>query len=192
MTKAAKSDQVYAFVYRGHLARQAAAQNGQSQPKVEIAKRLPFDMIEGAHLEAAERMSVIYMVIAGFERSVRVFIKSRLLDPEVVGEDWWEKCVPEKRRKKAETRRDEENRIRYHAKRGDSLLDYTDIEDLSAIITTNADHFKDFIPDIEWAKHIFRSVERSRNIIMHSGELEPEDVERLGIAMRDWLKQVGG
>lgn len=192
MTEGSKSDQVYAFVYRGHLARQSVAQNGQSQPKAEIAKRLPLDMLEASHLEAAERMSVIYMVIAGFERSVRDFIKSRLLDPEVVGEEWWEKCVPEKRRKKAEIRRDDENKIRYHAKRGDSLLDYTDIEDLSSIITTNADYFKDFIPDIEWAKHIFRSVERSRNIIMHSGELEPEDVERLGIAMRDWLKQVGG
>ena len=192
MSPASKTDEIYAFVYRGHLARQAVGQLSHDHGESNIARRLPLELIEDIHLEVAERMAVVYMAIAGFERAVRAFIKSRLLDPEVVGENWWEECVPEKRRKKAESRRDEENRIRYHAKRGDSPLDYTEIEDLSAIITTNQDHFKDFIPDIEWAKHIFKSVERSRNIIMHSGELEPEDVERLGMTMRDWLNQVGG
>lgn len=192
MSKISAADQLYSFVYRGHLARQTTGQFARDQSKSRIAKRLPFELIEDVHLEVAEDMSVVYTAIAGFERAVRVFIKGRLLDPEVVGENWWEACVPEKRRKKAETRRDEENKIRYHAKRGDSLLDYTEIEDLAAIITTNPQYFEDFIPDIEWAKHIFKSVERSRNIIMHSGELEPEDVERLAMAMRDWLTQVGG
>lgn len=192
MSNLDKADKIYAFVYRGLLTRQAMNESSKSKSDSDIAKRLPFELIEDNHLEKADRMAVIYKAISSFERSVRTFIKSRLLDPEVVGEDWWEKCVPEKRRKKAETRRDEENKIRYHAKRGDSLLDYTDIEDLSAIIVTNQEYFKDFIPDIEWAKHIFKSVEHSRNIIMHSGDLEPEDIERLAMVMRDWLNQVGG
>src|SRR5699024_64198 len=99
-----------------------------------------------SHLATAEQMSLVYQAIAGFERSVRVFIKSRLLDPEVVGEDWWNKCVPENRRKHAESRQEEENKLRFQAKRGDELLDYTEISDLSAIITTNASYFADFIP----------------------------------------------
>lgn len=185
-------DQIYSFVYRGQLTRQTINQSFRSDGESKIARRLPLELIEDVHLEVANEMALVYAAISGFERSVRSFIKSRLLDPEVVGENWWEECVPEKRRKKAESRRDEENKIRYHAKRGDSLLDYTELEDLSAIITTNPDQFADFIPDFEWAKHIFKSVERSRNIIMHSGELEPEDVERLAMAMRDWLTQVGG
>lgn len=185
-------DQLYAFVYRGLLARQSVNQSFRSDEKNKVAKRLPFELIDDAHIEVANEMAIVYTAISGFERSVRSFIKSRLLDPEIVGEEWWEICVPEKRRKKAENRRDEENKIRYHAKRGDSLLDYTDIEDLSAIIVTNQVHFEHFLPDIEWAKHIFKSVERSRNIIMHGGELEAEDIERLAMAMRDWLTQVGG
>ncbi len=44
----------------------------------------------------------------------------------------------------------------------------------------------------EWAKQIFKTVERSRNIIMHSGYLEAEDIERLGMSLRDWLAQIGG
>ena len=186
------TDQIYAFVYRGHLTRQALNQSFRSEGESRIEKRLPLELVEDTHLEIANEMAKVYAAISGFERSVRSFIKARLLDPEVVGENWWEECVPERRRKKAESRRDEENKVRYHAKRGDSLLDYTELDDLSAIITTNPEHFEDFIPDIEWAKHIFKSVERSRNIIMHSGELEPEDIERLSMAMRDWLTQVGG
>lgn len=187
-----REDNVYAFVYRGLLARQAVGQTTNHHDGSIIARRLPLELIDNNHLEVAERMAVVYKAIAGFERAVRGFIKARLLDPEVVGENWWVECVPEKRRQKAESRREEENKVRYHAKRGDNLLDYTELEDLSAIITTNQEHFKDFVPDMEWAKHIFKSVERSRNIIMHSGELEAEDVERLGMAMRDWLNQVGG
>lgn len=137
MSNASYLDQIYAFVYRGHLARQATGGQDRSQTKSIIEKRLPLELIEDSHLEVSRDMSIVYMAIAGFERSVRSFIKARLLDPEVVGENWWEECVPERRRKKAETRREAENKIRYHAKRGDSLLDYTEIEDLSAIITTN-------------------------------------------------------
>jgi hypothetical protein len=44
---------------------------------------------------------------------------------------------------------------------------------------------------VEWATSIFASIERSRNVIMHSGVLDIEDVERLGINIRDWIKQVG-
>src|SRR5262249_12821751 len=82
--------------------------------------------------------------------------------------------------------------IRWHAKRGDSLLQYTELVDLSAIIVTNHERFVAIIQDPEWVKQIFKTVERSRNIIMHSGYLEAEDIERLGMALRDWLAQVGG
>jgi hypothetical protein len=52
--------------------------------------------------------------------------------------------------------------------------------------------FLPIVQSIEWVKNIFKTVELSRNIIMHSGYLEREDVERLGMAMRDWLAQIGG
>lgn len=48
-----------------------------------------------------------------------------------------------------------------------------------------------YIGSIEWAASIFDVVERSRNVIMHSGVLEKEDIQRLGINIRDWIKQVG-
>lgn len=185
----------YAFVLRGVLARTAvetclADGRDRDDRIAEVAARLPLSQMDADLVARAGAMAVVYTAIAAFEVSARAFIERRLL--EEVGDDWWKTCVPEKRREKAESRRDEENKIRWHAKRGDSPLQYTEMSDLSAIITTNQTLFLPFIGSVDWSKAIFDSVERSRNIIMHSGTLEPEDVERLGIAIRDWLNQVGG
>ena len=38
---------------------------------------------------------------------------------------------------------------------------------------------------------MFDVLERSRNVIMHGGTLDTEDIERIGIYVRDWVKQVG-
>lgn len=186
-------DELYSFVYRGDLTREAIGDQRDTTTSREkaarIASRLPFGQLDDAFVEPAQEMAIVYEAIAAFENSVRRFIETLLI--EKVGENWWEVCVPERRRTKAESRRDEENRIRWHAKRGDSLIQYTEIEDLAAIITTQHEHFQDLVQDPEWAKQIFKTVERSRNIIMHSGYLEAEDIERLGMALRDWLAQVG-
>ena len=189
-----RENELYAFAYRGLLTRQAVGDQrdpSSSYAKAErIASRLPMGQLDDVLVEPAQEMAVVYAAIAAFENSAREFIEKRLI--EEVGEDWWEKCVPERRRSKAESRRDEENRVRWHAKRGDSPLQYTEIEDLSAIIVTNHEFFVAIVQDPEWAKQIFKTVERSRNIIMHSGYLEAEDIERLGMSLRDWFAQVGG
>jgi hypothetical protein len=40
-------------------------------------------------------------------------------------------------------------------------------------------------------RQIISTVERSRNVIMHRGELGLQDVERIATAIRDWIRQVG-
>lgn len=188
-------DSIYSFVYRGLLTRTAVATSlgseiDRADRVAEMVRRLPFELMDDDILNRAKEMAVIFTAICAFETSAREFIRRRLL--EEIGDDWWEKCVPEKRRAKAESRRDEEDKIRWHAKRGESLIEYTEIEDLAAIITTQQEVFMPFIGSVDWSKNIFKTVEHSRNIIMHSGTLEPEDIERLAIAIRDWLNQVGG
>lgn len=44
---------------------------------------------------------------------------------------------------------------------------------------------------IDWARQIIQTIERSRNVIMHSGELGRKDIERIGTNIRDWISQVG-
>ena len=72
-------------------------------------------------------MATVYIAIAAFENTVRDFVSSRLLD--VVGADWWTSAVSEKIRTKAETRRQEELKIRWHTPRGDEPINYTEFGD---------------------------------------------------------------
>jgi hypothetical protein len=127
--------------------------------------------------------------IAAFENGVRQFISRVLLD--AFGANWWELGVSDKIRKFAESRRDEEEKTRWHGVRSDDLLGYTDLGQLANIIQNNFQYFEPYVKRSDWSTSVLSGVERSRNVIMHSGFLEMEDVERLGIFIRDWIKQVG-
>jgi hypothetical protein len=75
--------------------------------------------------------------------------------------------------------------------RGDDPIDFIDFADLLNIMRANEVSFEPFWPSPEWARSIFDAVERSRNVIMHSGILDLEDIERVGMNIRDWVRQVG-
>jgi hypothetical protein len=186
---------VYEFVYRGHLADAALDAVGRP-PRFQgetsthaIAEALSLDLFEPEYLEPARQMAVVYMAIAAFENGVRRFVSKVLLDAH--GDNWWQTKVSDKIRKFAESRREDEEKTKWHGFRGDSLLSYTELGQLANLIQQNWPDFEPYIRRLEWASSIFSSLERSRNVIMHSGILDIEDIERVGIHMRDWIKQVG-
>lgn len=189
------SGELYEFTFRGMLAEQALDRAGRQHPNVagtldEIAaSRLGIDSLDEAFVSAARPMAVVYMAVCAFENSVRKFLSTVLEDK--VGVDWWDKAVSQGIRKKVETRQKEEERIRWHSARGTAPITYTDMGDLSNIIKNNWQHFDPPVPSIEWASSILDIVERSRNVIMHGGVLDGEDIERLGVNIRAWVKQVG-
>jgi hypothetical protein len=59
------------------------------------------------------------------------------------------------------------------------------------IIVVNWEVFEDLLGTMEWAKATLNSLEKSRNIIMHRGSVAKEDVERIGMNIRDWIRQAG-
>jgi len=140
-------------------------------------------------VRAPQRMAVVYVAIAAFENSVREFVSKVLL--EKFGADWWLQSVSEKIRTKAETRRSEEEKIRWHTPRGDEPINYTEFGDLSSIMSQNWVLFEDYVQNQEWMKLVISTVERSRNVIMHSGDLGLQDVERIATSIKDWIRQVG-
>ncbi len=187
---------LYAFVYRGVLAdeaiRQALPSSDESdakQPEKDIERRMPLDVLEDGFVAAARKMAWVYIAIAAFENGVRSFIEERLL--EKVGAAWWDTAVSSSIKQEAEKRKRDEEQIRWHGARGTSHLSYVQLEDLAVIIQNNHDHFSDLVPTVEWAREIFRSLARSRNVIMHSGQLTLADVERVAMNIRDWVRQVG-
>ena len=134
-------------------------------------------------------LAAVYVAIAAFENSVREFVSKVLL--EKIGADWWTKAVSDKIREKAESRRKEEEKIRWHTPRGDEPINYTEFGDLASIAGQSWTLFEDYLQSQDWVRQIISTVERSRNVIMHSGELGLQDVERIATAMRDWIRQVG-
>jgi hypothetical protein len=188
--------ELYAFAFRGLLSEEALSKADcisriglTANVDAEIARRLPLDSLDDALLARAKRMAVVYIAIATFENTVRAFVSRRLL--EVKGERWWETCVSESIRKKSEVRQEEEKKIRWHTQRGIAPINYVDFGELSSIISQNWAEFEDHLHTQEWTKHIFVTLEKSRNVIMHSGDLSLEDVERIGTCIRDWVRQVG-
>lgn len=188
------SGKLYEFAFRGLLTEEALDRVGRrgAAPKnldPELAKRLPLDLLDETNLDQARQMATVYTAIAAFENSARDLISKVLLDQ--VGDNWWDTAVSGAIRKKVDTRKAEEAKIKWHAQRGDLPIKYTDFGDLGNIIGQNWKYFEAYIPSLEWVKTLFDVIEKSRNVIMHSGTLELEDVERIGINIRDWIKQVG-
>ena len=190
------TDDLYAFVFKGALAEdsthRALELDGEAPTDLpeKIAQKMPMDLLDKNFILSASKMASVYIAIASFENSARKFIQDRLLEKK--GADWWVKCVSKEIRGEAEKRKNDEDQIRWHGARGSSMIFYTQMGDLPTIIQNNFEFFEDYIESVGWARQIFKALERSRNVIMHSGELSMNDIERVAMNIRDWVRQVGG
>jgi hypothetical protein len=185
----------YDFAFRGLLAEEALDRAGRVPKSIpgmfdaEIADTVSVALLDDAFVGPAKQMAAVYVAIAAFENSVRELV-TRVMT-EAVGENWWDDEVSEKVRAHCRNRQEEEERNRFHKQRGDTPINYTELKHLVNIIRANWEHFEAFLPSPEWTGSVFDTIERSRNVIMHSGILDREDMERVGINIRDWVKQVG-
>jgi len=192
-----ETDRLYAFVFRGELAKEALAKTGfvrgeqSAFLEAETANDLSISYLDQALLTSAKRMAAVYAAVATFENSARRLVQTVLLDAKK--DNWWDECVSKNIRDRAESRQNEEKKIKWHTQRGQDLINYTELRDLSNVIqnSNNWPFFEPHVRSAEWVRSIFDVIERSRNVIMHSGTLEREDIQRIGINIRDWIKQVG-
>ena len=189
-------DKLYAFVMRGELTKVAlektevlSKHSSSDLLAQEYVKSLSLDLLDDECVNSAKIMATVYTAIAAFENMVRRFVVKILLEHR--GEDWWEQSVSEKIRKSAENRKNDEEKIKWHTQRGLSMINYVDFGDLASIMSQNYELFEVHIVSIEWARQIFSTLERSRNVLMHSGDLGQRDIERIGTNIRDWISQVG-
>src|SRR5580700_2694550 len=190
-----KEVDLYSFVYRGILTEEALGRAGRrrrrhfgSEHARELQKSLSFDFLDDQLLADGQRMSVVYAALHAFENSVRALVTKAM--SEKYGVSWWDR-VPERIRKTSKTRMEEDARFRWHGARGTTEINYCDFGDLSSVIVTNWEVFEDLLGNMEWAKAELTSLEKSRNIVMHGGSVAKEDVERIGMNIRDWIRQAG-
>lgn len=187
-------DNIYDFAFRGLMAEQALDAAGRTRAvhaflDEEVVAKVSLDMLDAQFVQNARRMATVYTAIAAFENSVRDLVRKVML--EAKGADWWDTAVSNGIRAKAKKRQEDEAKHRFHTQRGDDPVSFVDFGDLLNIMRASEDLFAPFWPSPEWARGIFDAVERSRNVIMHSGLLDIEDIERVGMNVRDWVRQVG-
>lgn len=131
----------------------------------------------------------VYMAFFCLENSVREVVMERLA--EAHGPSWWDTCAAVRLKEKVATRQEKEQRDRWHARRGEHEVFYTDFGDLKTLITNNYSDFDDLFPDQNWITTRLDELEASRNIIAHSNVLDEREAGRLRLYLQDWIRQVG-
>src|SRR5258708_4707813 len=176
-------DALYTFIYRGVLADESLDKVGRrrrrhfgAEQAAKLRKSLSFEMLDADFLADADRMAVVYTAIHAFENTVRELVTKAMAERH--GASWWSK-VPQRVQAKAKTRMEEDAKFKWHGTRGASEIVYCDFGDLSSIIVTNWPEFENILSDMEWAKSVLNTLEKSRNIVMHGGLLSNEDIERI-------------
>lgn len=191
---------LYSFVFRGLLAEEALDKAGHKRYSTEeaffsegLAKTLHFNEIDAKYVEQSKTMITVFATITAFENATREFVYTTLLG--AYGDDWWTKGVQSGIQGKAQNRKDQETKVKWHVNRGDAMMSYLEFGDLPKIICSqgNWTHFEPyfgFSNAMEWIKSIFDAIEKSRNVIMHSGVLDELDIARVGMNIIDWLHQI--
>lgn len=191
------STDLYSFVFRGLLAEEALDKAGRKKYSDEesffsedLAKKLHFDEIDPKYVEQSKTMLTVFATITAFENATREFVYSVLR--ETYKNDWWDKGVLKTIRERAESRKREEAKVKWHVSRGDAMMSYIDFGDLTKIMLSSENWplFESYVDSQDWVRAIFDDIGKSRNVIMHSGVLDEYDIARVGLNIRDWLRQI--
>lgn len=129
------SDPFYSFVFKGLLTEESLDKTLRIKKNKfgdndfqKIVDSLGINELNEELVLKAKKMAIVYTAICAFENTVREFVSKKLLENK--GENWWEISVSIKIRKKAESRKEEESKIRWHTPRGETIIYYTEFGDL--------------------------------------------------------------
>lgn len=154
-----------------------------------VQRILPLENFSPEVRRNAMRALPAYLAFFCLENSVREVVAERL--SEIHGSNWWETCSNQGMRDRVNARREKEGKNRWHVRRGEHEIYYTDFGDLRRVIQKNWAEFEDLFPDLNWITSRLNELEASRNIIAHSNVLEHREIDRVRLYLDDWLRQVG-
>ena len=155
-----------------------------------VSSKIPY--LKSKMINDCKEMSETYQLFYLLENTIRSFILSTF-QSEYPSTDWWDKRVPVSIKITVENRKKKENKNRWHGKRGNHPIFYTNFGDLKDIIINghNWTKFNFFFPDQHWVISRLNDLELSRNIIAHNNLLPKDEVKRIEMYFRDWIKQIG-
>ena len=183
------------FMFRGllgtHAIRDMQALGQLREPIGEEQSQEDIDLL--APVSEAVRSGSLFMqrsyrLLFVLENIVREFVREVL--EEIDKEEWFDKRASREMKKKVEDRKTAESRNNWHAGRNAHPIYYLDFGDLALLIQNHWNEFKGLIPEQSWAVSRLSDAERSRNVIAHTNLLSDEEVVRLEMHVRDWVRQV--
>ncbi|MFH1446223.1 MAG: Swt1 family HEPN domain-containing protein [Chloroflexota bacterium] len=170
------------------LEAEGMAVRASTDPRI-VQRVMPLDNFSREIRLNAMKSLPAYLGFFCLENSVRELVAERLLENHK--SNWWDECASHDIRERVEGRRKKEGKNRWHHRRGEQEIFYTDFGDLKLIIQNNWEDFEDMFPDQNWIVSRLDELEASRNIIAHSNMLEERELERIRLYLDDWLRQVG-
>ena len=156
--------------------------HSQTLEKKEI---VDIELFEEDIRNQAIKMSAFYYLYFCIENSVRNLIKGRL--QEKYKASWWEQKIPQDVKDNVEKLRKEEQDTP-NSIRSEEPIYYTNFGDLIKIIESNWNDFSDTLRSKKSAIDALRLLNRMRNPIAHSCELEDDEIQRFQLAIKDWQR----
>lgn len=148
-----------------------------------------------AHLiSEAEAMSDYYVSFYCLENYIRKLVEETLgesfSNQTKEAEDWWEEFIPDHLRNEAEKRRSTEQNAAMTL-RSDNMLDYLNFGELSQVIEKNWHNgFETLFSDLAAVKRVLADLNRIRSPIAHCCVLPNDEVERLNLAIKDFVRLI--
>ena len=137
---------------------------------------------------SALEMARLYALLFCFENEIRDFIRERLFDNDGVS---WPDQLPDKVKKFVEARRESALKDTWLEGQKTDILGFADFGQLSQIIVSKWDYFKDVIPSQHWLSQRMDEIEKSRHFIAHNRLLLPSEFNRLYMYIADWNRVIG-
>jgi hypothetical protein len=133
----------------------------------------------------AQSMALYYSIFYCLERSARDLIVEKL--KAIHGGNWWVIKVPEIIQKSVRENMQKELDAGVTI-RSDKEIDYTTFGELGEIVKSNWTDFGDIFKSVKAYTKIMTSLNVLRGPIAHCCKLSEDEIDRLNLVVRDWMR----
>ena len=150
-------------------------------------------LLDNTKLKEATEMAAIYPILYVLENSIRELI-NRVMTANY-GKDWWSERTKRGKTKRiadeVKKRMAKEEINRWHQRRGEHPINYTDFGDLKTLLSSNEEKF---FPDILSSKERFiiamDDLALSRNVLCHMNPLDKTNIQDVKVKFEQWQKMI--
>lgn len=143
------------------------------------------ELFESDIRQKGRKMADFYILYYCVENSVRRLISETLKEKYNI--NWWDGKVPEGVKSHVKQTQDGEKDTSMSLRSDDPLF-YTDFGELITILEANWNDFSDSLRSLKAMKDVLSKFNQLRNVIAHSGELSDDEILRLKLLVKDWLR----